>query len=299
MAMALIEKDVLLADHCRFHVGGPADYFAHIATRVELQQALAFAAQHGLRYFVYGGGSNLFFDDTGYRGLVIQLYGGTVSKLEDGVTVLASAGYELPLLVRQVAHWDLGGLEFLGNIPGSVGGAVVGNAGCYGKAIADVLVSAEVFNADTGQSSILQPSELGFAYRHSRLKSEPQYVVLSAALRAVPRHSGDVNAELEAELASRLNKHPHEAWCAGSFFKNPSRENPAWRVITDAGVAHARIGGAALSELHANFLLNTGGATSAEIIALVRLVQTAVYKRCGIHLATEVRYIGPEGIVEL
>lgn len=297
--MIQIKQDVELAEHCRFRVGGSADYFACISALDELEQALEFARQRGVRYFVYGGGSNLFFDDAGFRGLVLQLQGGSYELLPTGLTVRVSAGYDLPLLVRQLAEHNVGGIEFLGNIPGSVGGAVVGNAGCYGQAISDVLISAEVYDAQRRMLDTLPLEALGFSYRHSRIKREPHLVVLGATLKLKPRPCAEVLSELQAELAARLHKHPHEAWCAGSFFKNSGREHPAWRLITEAGMAHARVGGAALSPMHANFLVNTGGATSADIIALVRQVQDAVRARCAIQLLPEVRYVSPTGIADL
>jgi len=297
--MASIKQQVVLAEHCRFRVGGLADYYTCISSQDELEPALGFAREHGLRYFVYGGGSNLFFDDAGFRGLVIQLQGGSYELAPQGLAVRVSAGYDLPLLVRQLAQHNLGGIEFLGNIPGSLGGAVTGNAGCYGRAISDVLISAEVYDAEKMEPVVLPHAALGFAYRHSRLKLEPNLIVLGATLRLQPRPCSEVLAELQAELATRLQKHPHEAWCAGSFFKNSGREHPAWRVITEAGMAHARVGGAALSPMHANFLVNTGGATSADIIALVRQVQGAVLEHSGLLLKPEVRYVSPTGITDL
>jgi UDP-N-acetylmuramate dehydrogenase len=297
--MSFIQEQVILAEHCRFRVGGPADYFAVASGVDEIESALAFARDRGIPYFIYGGGSNLFFDDAGFRGLVLRLQGGSYKILSSGRSVLVSAGFDLPLLVRQVAEHDLGGIEFLGNIPGTVGGAVVGNAGCYGRAIVDVLANVEVYNTASLQVERMQPGEIGFSYRHSRFKEDQQRIVLNAVLNLKLRPGSEVLAEVNTELLSRLRKHPHEAWCAGSFFKNPSRERPAWRVITEAGMAHAREGGAALSKMHANFLVNTGGATCADIISLVRKVQHAVRAQLGLELIPEVRYVGPSGIVDL
>lgn len=297
--MLQVKEKVVLAEHCRFRVGGPADFFACISSAIELEEALDFAHLQGVRYFVYGGGSNLFFDDAGFRGLVIRLQGGLYKLDRADASVCVSAGYDLPLLVRQLAEEDFGGIEFLGNIPGSVGGAVVGNAGCYGKAVADVLFNAEVYDARQRIITVWPLEALGYSYRHSRLKNEPWLIVLGAALKLQARPCQEVLAELQAELLSRLGKHPHEAWCAGSFFKNSSRERPAWRLITEAGMAHARVGGAALSPMHANFLVNAGGATSADILALVRKVQAAVRAQCGLLLKPEVRYVSPTGIAEL
>lgn len=297
--MSLIQEQVILAEHCRFRVGGPADYFAVISDVDELEVALSFARDRGLRYFVYGGGSNLFFDDAGFRGLVIRLQGGSYKVLTSGRAVLVSAGFDLPWLVRQLAEHDLGGIEFLANIPGSVGGAVVGNAGCYGKSIADVLARIDVYDVQAQQVERMLPAAIGFSYRHSKLKQDQQRIVLNAVLNLQLRPGSEVLAEVNTELLSRLRKHPHEAWCAGSFFKNPSRERPAWRVITEAGMAYAQEGGAALSKMHANFLVNASNATCADIIGLVRKIQRAVKEKLGLELIPEVRYVGPAGIVEL
>lgn len=356
---------MLLADECRFRVGGPADWFCRAATPHDVLCALDFAQKQGLRHFVYAGGSNLFFSDAGFRGLVVRLHGGAwrieqrllppglgsyqgrdsvvrgpleanetarpdaeqsgvrgqgsrspgehpVSdlQLDPRLTtpdaqltavncVNVDAGYDLPQLVRELAALDLGGVEWLGNIPGSLGGAVVGNAGCYGRAIAEVLVEAQVLHIPTLSYQRVDPSFFEFAYRHSQLKYNDDYVLLSAVLRLTSRPAAETLGEVEAELAERRRKHPHDAACAGSFFKNPSRERPAWRVITEAGLATAEVGGARLHEKHANFLVNAGGASAADIIALAQMVRLVVRERLGLELEPEVRYIGPEGVEEI
>lgn len=288
-----------LSEHCRFGVGGPADYFVEVAGSDGLQQALEFARGRGLRYFVYAGGSNLFFDDAGFRGLVIKLSGGSWELVGGPLEVVADAGLPLGRLVRELAEQNLGGLDFLANIPGSVGGAVVGNAGCYGRAVTDVLVRAMVFDVETMLSQQVAPEFFEFNYRHSKLKYTDRYVLLRATFRVERVDGKSVLAGIRAELESRLAKHPHEAKCAGSYFKNPTREHPAWQVITEAGLADAHIGGARLSPRHANFLINDGGATSADIIALTRLIQQEVKARSGVELVPEVRFVSPTGIVEL
>lgn len=327
---ARIERDVALATQCRFEVGGPADYFAAVRDSDELRAALRFAREHDLRHFVYSGGSNLFFDDTGFRGLVIRVQGGDwrvserelppsayvnrersspratvgspplTAKLVAGPCpiVTVGSGYDLPTLVRELAQRDLGGIEFLGNIPGSVGGAVVGNAGCYGRAVAEVFVEAEVFDVVEDRGFSADAEFCQFAYRHSRLKDDARWVVMGCTLRLTPRAAAEILGEVEGELDDRLRKHPHFSPCAGSFFKNPPGY-PAWRVITDAGLADTAVGGARLHEKHANFLVNAGGATSADIRALVRRVQDGVREKLGLELEPEVRYVGPEGISAL
>jgi len=296
--MIQVREQVSLAGLCRFRVGGLADYFVQVSGLAELEEALGFAREHRLPYFVYSGGTNLFFDDAGFRGLVIRLKGGSWELAPGCDHVTASTGYTLGALVRELAAKDRGGLEFLGNIPGSVGGALVGNAGCYGKEIADVLREAAVFDTESQEQLTVEPAFFEFAYRHSKLKQTARYIALTATLATVPRPGADVLAELEAELDERQSKHPHDAHCAGSFFKNPSREFPAWRAITEAGLRQARVGDAALSERHANFLVNNGNATSADILALMRQIQAGVQQRLGIELAPEVRYISPGGTAE-
>jgi len=297
--MLAIHRNVNLAEHCRFRVGGPADFFLEADGRKPLLSGLRFAGRHGLRRLVYGGGSNLLFDDAGFRGLVIRLTGGLYTVAAARTEVTVDAGYDLPALVRGLALQGLGGVEFLGNIPGSVGGAVVGNAGCYGRAMADVLVSARLLDVETESERVEEPGFFEFAYRTSRLKEDPRLVVLSATLKLVRRAREDVLSEVDEELALRMGKHPHMARCAGSFFKNPSRELSAWRAISEAGLAQARVGDAMLSPMHANFLVNAGQATSADIIALVKLVRSGVQEHSGITLAPEVRYVSPTGIAPL
>ncbi len=288
-----------LAPHCRFNVGGHADFFCEVSSASQLAEALTYAEQNSLRHFVYAGGSNIFFDDAGFRGLVIRFVDGGFKLNLDNQTISVSAGYELPSLARELAQHDLGGIEFLGNIPGSIGGAVVGNAGCYGKNIASVLLGAEVMDANTHEVSTVDPGFFKFAYRHSKLKNDQSILVVRATLQLTSRPGVEILDELAAELEIRLKKHPHQAACAGSFFKNESRDNPAWLLISEAGMSEATEGGAALSDMHANFLINQGGATSKDIIRLTRKIRSAVKKMSGCDLVPEVRYINPFGIAEI
>ncbi len=297
--MITILQDVRLADYCRFHIGGAADHFAVASGDAELLEALMYARDSGLRHFVYAGGSNLFFADAGFRGLVIKLEDGCWRLAGGGREVLVSAGYELGALVRELGEQGHGGLEFLANIPGSVGGAVVGNAGCYGRCVADVLTGARVLDTESDAVDSVGVDFLEYDYRHSKLKGSARYVVLEATFAVTDRVPAEIAAEVEQELELRRGKHPHDAWCGGSYFKNPSRERPAWRLITDAGMAGARVGDAALSERHANFLVNEGSATAAQVIELTYAIQRAVHDTHRVHLTPEVRYVGPEGVVEL
>jgi UDP-N-acetylmuramate dehydrogenase len=294
-----ILRDEPLGKHCRFHIGGPADYFCEVHDADQLNEAVNFARSYSLRFFIYSGGSNLFFDDLGYRGLVIRFVNGGYNISKDRRRVSVSAGYDLPELVRYLGAEGLGGLEFLGNIPGSVGGAVVGNAGCYGKELASFMINASVYDTVTGEIQQSEPEFFEFDYRHSKLKYDGRYIVVSATLRVEERPAVLIFKEVEDELKSRLAKHPHNAWCGGSFFKNPSRETPAWYLIRESGLDQESVGGATLSARHANFLINSGDAFSRDVIELVQKVQRIVKQKTGVELQPEVRYVGPEGLEEI
>lgn len=292
-----IQRGIKLADHCRFSVGGPADLFIEAESAEEIREAVQYAKQNKLDYFLYGGGSNLFFDDKGFRGLVIRITGGKFQLLGNGL-VFVDAGCMLPKLVRDLAHLGWGGLEFLGNIPGSVGGAIVGNAGCYGRSVADILQVARIYSISKDQVDVLKSQDFRFSYRHSNIKNDSDKVVLNATIKTIQRPPDEIMKEIEQELEERKNKHPHAAKCAGSFFKNPS-EMPAWKAISEAGLQAFCIGGACLSDKHANFLINRGNATSEDILKLARKIQLQVRDKLGIQLEPEVRYIGEHGPQEI
>ncbi|MFH0905187.1 MAG: UDP-N-acetylmuramate dehydrogenase [bacterium] len=293
-----ILRNVKLADHCRFRVGGPADYFVEVKNLQELRQAIGFARVKQLPVFVYGGGSNLFFDSAGFRGLVVRM-GFKDLDIDLGKhQIKVGAGFDLPELVRELAADNLGGVEFLGNIPGSVGGAVIGNAGCYGKSISEVLVSVDLFDINTAQKVTVGPEQLGASYRQSVLKNDSSKIVLGAVLQLTTRPTKDILSEVEDELGERLVKHPHHAKCAGSFFKNPP-ERAAWQVIAEIGLANAKVGGAMISPKHSNFLINAGGATSRDIIELTRLIQKTALDKLNVVMEPEVRYVGPTGLMAI
>ncbi len=294
-----IRRNVELARHCRFGVGGPADYFVEVRSAADIREAYRFARERELACFTYSGGSNLFFDSRGFRGLVVRLIGGGWSVDEASQVINVSSGTDLPLLIRNLARLGIGGADFLGNIPGAVGGAVVGNAGCYGQNIAGMLISAEIYDIAADRMFTADPGFFEFSYRHSRLKYDPLHMVVSARLQFAEADPLETLQAVEDELQLRLAKHPHNSRCAGSFFKNISREQPAWKLITAAGLADSRVNGACLSDMHANFLVNDNDASSDDILALCRMVQLCVRDRLGIVLETEVRYVGQCGVEEI
>ncbi|MFA5967009.1 MAG: UDP-N-acetylmuramate dehydrogenase [Patescibacteria group bacterium] len=206
------------------------------------------------------------------------------------ICATVEAGAMLGEMVRKLLKQGLGGFNFLANIPGSVGGAIVGNAGCYGKETKDFLEEVEIFNVKTGRISIMKPSKLGFDYRHSKLKEHPELIVLSAIFKLAKVDPKQALKEIAAEKQSRLDKHPQGPSC-GSWFKNPERGVPAWKFIDQAGLRGYTLGKARISHKHSNFLVNCGGATATDIVKLSRLVKKKVSSQTGIYLTEEARLI--------
>lgn len=275
-------------------VGGPADLWVKAKTKDELVAILQLAHRLGIRYFVLAGGSNVIFPDAGWRGLIVHYVANkirVIPRLRSGNNLAeVEAGAKLNYVIKYVIKLGLGGMNFLANIPGSVGGAVIGNAGCYGKEIKDVLQEVEIFNVKTNRIQRVKLKALGFAYRHSKLKNHPELVVLSATFKLEKVDKKQVLKEIVEEKKLRRAKHPQAPSC-GSWFKNPSRSEPAWKFIEAAGMKGATVGGAKISNKHANFLINYRHATTADVIKLSRLVQQKVKIKNGISLKEEARII--------
>jgi len=285
-----LEEAVPLAPLCAYGVGGPAEYLYRAASTGALVHAVKAARGAGMPLTVLGRATNVLVSDAGLPGLTVLAR--NESYTIEGERLEVEAGAELPGLVTDLASRGLAGLEFAGNIPGSVGGAVVGNAGAYGRAVSDVVVSVHLLDGVT--EHVKEPSDLEFGYRTSLFKKLPDLTVLSAAFKL---RSGETSALLEeiardAEL--RRSKHPLEDASCGSYFKNPSRELPAARLIEDAGLKGFRLGRACVSEKHANFLVAQPGATAADIVALAAEVKRRVREQSGYELLEEVRRLGFE-----
>lgn len=283
-----LREAVPLAPYCAYGVGGPAE-FLYVATSTNaLVHAVTTARRERVPVTVLGRATNVIVADAGLSGLVVIARNEAHSI--DGDVLRVEAGAELPGLVTELAEQGLAGLEFAGNIPGSVGGAVVGNAGAYGRSVSDVLESAHVL--DGRKERHLSSAELGFGYRTSMLKQHPELVVLSAVFRLRPGEPSALLAEIARDAELRRTKHPLEYASCGSYFKNPSRELPAARLIEDAGLKGLTVGRARVSDKHANFLVALPGATAADIIALAGQVRQRVREHSGHELVEEVRRLG-------
>ena len=293
-----LRHSVGLADYTTWRVGGSAQWFAEPESALQLQALLAWAQAESLPSLVIGAGSNLLVSDGGLEGLTLcnRRLQGAVLDANTGL-IEAQAGEPIPSLARRAARAGLSGLEWSVGIPGTVGGAAVMNAGAQGGCTAEVLESVTVIEPQRPHQPFeLSAGELDFAYRHSRLQEEP-LVVLSVRFRLNAGHDpADVSRRTSANLHSRTSTQPYQQPSCGSVFRNPE-PHKAGQLIEALGLKGLSIGGAQVSPIHANFIVNTGAATAAEIDQLIGAVQERIQAAHGITLHTEVKRLGPfEGI---
>ena len=278
-----------LAAHCTFKIGGPARLFVQPTDRAQLCRAVALCKAQGVRYYLLGNGSNILFADEGYDGAVLD-----VSSMQDAVEVhgtqlTAGAGVRLSALCKTALEHGLTGLEFAYGIPGTVGGAVYMNAGAYGSELKDVLESVTFLDSDL-QLRTLPAADLAMGYRTSIFEQNPDWCILSAT---VVLHRGDgaaVLARMQELLGKRREKQPLEWPSAGSTFKRPQGAF-AGKLIEDCGLRGFTVGGAQISEKHCGFVINRGGATCADVVALTEQVRQIVEARTGFVLEREIRVV--------
>lgn len=278
-----------MAKHTTFRIGGPAKYFVLPQTVVELSQVLAVCKAEHTPYFILGRGSNLLVSDKGMSQVVIQLEQNMSNFTIEGNKVNALAGVSLGRLGIALRDAGLTGFEFAAGIPGTLGGAVMMNAGAYGGEMKDIVECVSLMDED---GNLLQKSceEMEFAYRHSAIEGT-KYVVVGVTLALQPGDKEDITNRM-AELAeARRQKQPLEYPSAGSTFKRPVGYF-AGKLIMDAGLAGYQVGGAQVSEKHCGFVINKGGATAADVMQLMEDVQKKVWDTFQVEIEPEVRLIG-------
>jgi UDP-N-acetylmuramate dehydrogenase len=288
--------DEPLARHTTFRIGGPADLYAVIREAVLLERLAGLATEYSVPTLTLGGGSNVLVSDAGVRGLVIANRTREF-RLQDstGVQLVARSGIALAGLARWAIRAGLSGLEWAVSLPGTVGGAVIGNAGAHGGEIAKILAWALVSYTGLGRQT-LTVDQLEYSYRSSALKQQPsrgdaKAIVLMAGFRLTHGDVTAMNAQAEVYLAKRRASQPVEP-SAGSIFRNPLGDHAA-RLIDTAGLKGSRIGGALISPQHANFIVNdTGTATASDVVGLIDLVRSRVYDDTGIELKPEIVFVG-------
>jgi UDP-N-acetylmuramate dehydrogenase len=269
-------------------VGGAADRLLAVATRDELLAALRLARDAGSPWFVLGNGSDLVVADAGMRGLVIRNRARAVDVAPPRLS--AEAGTPMALLVRRATAAGLAGLEFGTSIPGTLGGAVWANAGAHGGEMAKIVEGVEVWEPGGDMVQTLGPDQCAFAYRDSRFKHSGE-VVLSATLSLEPDDPAEIAARVRANQAQRIATQPLAEQNAGSVFRNPPGDH-AGRLIDAAGLKGLRVGGAEVSQLHANFIVTDRDASAADVRALAGRVRSEVQARYGIVLEYEIEFVG-------
>jgi UDP-N-acetylmuramate dehydrogenase len=288
-----LERGVALAPHTSLRVGGPAELFLLASAGLQLAEGLGWARDEGKPVRVIGGGSNLLVADAGVDGLVIKA-ANTEMRIQErqGEPVLiAEAGATLANVARRLAKDGFGGLEWAANVPGTVGGAAVNNAGAFGGDTASCLIGVEVVD-DRGRRGFLDPEELEYAYRTSVLKRRElgEVAVERVEMRLIPKPPGEADALVKTFNAQRMRSQPR-ILSAGSVFANPEGDF-AGRLIEAAGLKGTAVGGAQISEQHANFIVNPGGATAADVYGLMRLAQQTVFDQTGLWLRPEIELFG-------
>lgn len=285
-----VKRGAPIAPYTTFGIGGPADVLAEVYTERALQEIVKSAMDSGMRWLLVGGGSNLLVGDTGFRGVVI------VNKIEhlvvDGHRIVAGAGCDLGEVVEAAREHSLSGLEFAIDIPGTVGGAIRGNAGAFGRSIADVLTRIRLLEGTTLVDRA--PSELGFAYRHSDLKRN-DHIVVECEIALQPGDRAEMDRVMGQHAAQRARRKEKGLHTAGCFFKNPvlpdGSKIAAGQLLEAAGAKEIREGGAGVHAYHANYIVNKDGASAQEVLRVAREMKRRVEEANGITLEEEVMVV--------
>lgn len=280
-----------MKNHTSFKVGGPADLLVKPDSFAELSGVLKLCKKENMPVFVMGNGTNLLVRDKGIRGVVVKIYDNFNKFIVKDNIIEAFGGILLSRISNIALKNRLAGLEFASGIPGTLGGAVAMNAGAYGGEMKDVVVQTEYMDRD-GDIKVLRGGEHGFGYRTSFIQKE-MGIVLKSTLRLKPRDMDEIKMLMEDLTNRRKDKQPLEMPSAGSVFKRPEGYF-AGKLIEDSGLRGFSIGGAQVSIKHCGFIVNSGDATSSDVINLVKYVQDKVVEKFGVELQTEIRIVGEE-----
>ncbi|MBU1131823.1 UDP-N-acetylmuramate dehydrogenase [Patescibacteria group bacterium] len=300
-------KNEPMKNHTTFKIGGPAKFFVAVNNKQDLFKCLTAVREENIPYFILGWGSNVLVSDKGLDGLVIKLIDGDLEF--SGNSVSAFAGHILGNLVRSALKKNLGGLEFAANIPGTIGGAVRGNAGAYGRSVGDFVHEVEVLEVSPSAINLkkLSREDCDFSYRESIFKKNNNWVVSEVILKLEPAGGeSQALAEIQKEAESRNARQPLKFPSAGSTFKNViytadlekykdwavKGKIPAAKFIEEAGLKGMKIGGAMVSDVHANFIVNSDNASADDIVQLISLVKTKVRDEFNVQLQEEIQYLG-------
>jgi UDP-N-acetylmuramate dehydrogenase len=286
-----VTEEEPLATRTSFGIGGPADFFVELGRIEAIEKVLTGAHERGIPYMLLGAGTNLLIADAGVEGLVVRVV--TRDHHVEGTKVRAAAGLKMMRVARIAADAGLRGFEFAIGVPGTVGGAVYQNAGCWGKELSEVLVEARGFMPGAGAQKKWSPADLKLGYRTSALRDGALKgaLVVEATIQ-LQRGDGEEAKTLMAKLTRERNEaQPIKTKNCGSVFKNPPGDS-AGRLVQAAGLKGMREGAAVISELHGNFIVNEGGATAADVARLIERARTEVRRRFNIEIEPEVEMVG-------
>lgn len=292
--MTIVPKERLLfhepmSRHTTFQVGGEAECIVVVDTQEELAQIISYLGKLEQDYFILGNGSNLLVGDKGYRGVIVKLGPGLSAFRVEGNHIAVGAGASLSKTAFAARESGLSGLEFAAGIPGSIGGAVVMNAGAYGGEMKQIVQMVRVMDKE-GEILTLDNDTMEFGYRTSIIRDRP-FIVLGVVLRLTPGNKDEIGAKMKELMKQRKSKQPLEYPSAGSTFKRPDGYY-AGKLIMDAGLRGYRIGGAQVSEKHCGFVVNLGDATAADIREVIEEVRERVLDRFHVRLEPEVIFLG-------
>jgi UDP-N-acetylmuramate dehydrogenase len=307
-----ITEDTLLAPHTYYKIGGKARYFCEASNTEEVINSLDFAHKNNVPIFVLGGGTNILVSDEGFDGLVIKMDNESQITTDNNLRITVSAGTSLSRVVNFAHKNNFSGIEWAAGIPGTIGGAIRGNAGAFGSCMADIIESAKCLNVDEKKVISFSNKKLEFEYRNSFVKKEGNFVVLSATLLFKKINNAqelqNTRKTIERHIKYRKDNHPLEHFSCGSVFKNVReldiKKNkellgdikdgiaPVALLIAKTGIAGKIIGNAQISEKHSNFIINLGNAKAKDVRELIELCQIEVYKKFGVKLEPEVQFVG-------
>jgi len=286
-----VKFDEPMAGHTTFKIGGPADLFVEVENEEELVGVLRVVRKAGVPYFILGGGSNILVGDKGFKGLIIKVQSDSLKTLLRGISakykVLVDAGVNMSNLINECLNNSLTGLEFMAGIPGTVGGSIRGNAGAWQNGISESVSRVKVLTEDN-KVKWVDKEECQFSYRDSRFKHNKE-IILAAELILEKGDSEQITRLIEENLKKR-EEQPKEP-SAGCVFVNP-KPLSAGKLIEECGLKGTRIGNAQISEKHANFVINLGGATAKDVVSLISLTKAKVKEKFNIDLKEEIVRIG-------
>lgn len=306
-AMIKIKKNIPLKDYSNFKIGGRAKYFTEVVNSTQIKEAIEWTKKNRLNFFILGGGSNILFPDKGYSGLIIKVKNEEL-KIR-GNNIIAGAGISFIKLVIFSREKSLSGLEWAAGIPGTVGGAIFGNAGAFGGETKNQVKEVITFDISTLKEKKFKKKECNFSYRNSVFKKRKKYIIISAVFSFKKKNKRDIEKRIKENILYRKNHHPLNFPSAGSIFKNvklgkkelkifsscpefkefkQKKEIPTAYIIYKSDLSGKKIGGAKISEKHTNFIINSGNAKAKDVISLINFVKKKVKSKFNIDLKEEI-----------